>query len=285
MNKLLLISFLCAILSSCSIFDREEDIPAFLSIDEFDFTAGDFQGTDSINISEVKVTLNSKNLGIFSLPAVIPILEEGSHEVILSGIIQQDGISTARVLYPFYTSHSEILNFSPLDTTYAFPSISYFEDLDFWVEDFDSSVAFHEINESEGELIRVLSSSDLTYEGNGSAFIEMEPGGTFFKAETSEDFNLPVGRAVFLEMHYSCNHPFITGIKSITGSSEISSDLIGVNPTTSNETQKWNKIYINLTNFVADNSTANSFEVYFKMDKSDLYPEPLVYMDNVKIIY
>ncbi len=283
MKNLILISISLFFFSSCSLFDREEDLPAFLHVAPFEFTTGEFEGSSSTNITEVKVTLNGNSLGLFELPATIPVLEKGTQSIILSPVVKQNGISTTRVTYPLYKGFSSDEVFSPLDTTFVSPSSSYIDNLIFWIEDFDNSVSFEEIESSQGELVRVTA-DDLTFEEQGSAFFELEPDAEFFYTETDEGFFLPTGTAVFLEFDYSCTHPFVVGIKSRIGISETSADLIGISATTSGD-QSWKKIYINLTDYVADNSSANSFDIYYKMDRSDLFPEPLIYLDNVKIIF
>jgi len=49
--------------------------------------------------------------------------------------------------------------------------------------------------------------------------------------------------------------------------------------------QVWKKIYINVTNFVAENPGANEFEIYITLNRSNSYPNPKVYLDNVKVVY
>ena len=289
MKNLLLFSALIFLFSTCSVLDRKEATPSFLSVSEFDVVIEhQFQGSASSKITEVKVSIDGSTIGLFELPAVIPILEEGVKEVTFSAIIKQDGISTARVPYPFYEAYTTSLDFTPLDTTYINPVTVYFEDLEFSVAEFTQSIELQESEFSEGQLVIVT--DELAFDDMDSSIplssviVEMDDDGDFFFAETEEGLDLPAGQPVFIELNYATNHPFKVGARAFVQGAEAKSDLVIILPTSETE-QVWNKIYINLTNFVAANSGATEFEVFIEMNKSDQYPEPELYLDNLKVIY
>ncbi len=283
MKNLLTLSFFILFLSSCSVLDREEDLPSFLQISEFNLTTDQFQGSESTNISEVNVSLDGQTIGLFELPATVPILAEGDSPVRLTPIIKQNGISTVRLPYPFYTNVLETIDFSPLDTVFVAPEISYTENSVIWSAEFDTSISLEESDVSEGQLSLV--DEDLAFE-DGSAFIDMDEDDNYFLAFTEEALDLPSGQPVYLELDYAANHPFTIGIQgTVAGTTaQATSDLVIVLPT-NEETQEWSKIYVNLTNFVSENSGANEFEVYLEVTRSANYNDPLIYFDNLKVVY
>ncbi len=291
MNNHFLFIFLTAFLvNSCSLFDRKEELPAFLAISEFELEVGPFQGSSSSNITEVMVSIDGTTLGLFELPATIPILANGTKEVLFTAIIKQNGVSTDRVSYPLYSSFITDVNFTPLDTALIVPTITYFEGLEFWTEEFTSSIDFEESEESEGRLVLVsgeLAFADPTpgISGNpSSAIIELESDENYFFAETEENFELPFGQPVFVELNYASNHPFKIGARASVQTAEAIEDLVIILPSSETD-QVWKKIYINVTNFVAENPGANEFEIYITLNRSNSYPNPKVYLDNVKVVY
>lgn len=289
-NPFLFILLTAFLVNSCSLFDRNEELPAFLTISEFDLEVGPFQGSSSSNITEVMVSIDGNTLGLFELPATIPVLANGTKEVLFSAIIKQNGVSADRVSYPLYRSFTTEVKFTPLDTALIVPTTTYFEGLEFWTEEFTSSIDFEESEASEGRLILV--SEELAFDdptpgisGNpSSAFIELESEENYFFAETEESFELPFGQPVFVELDYASNHPFTLGARASVQTAEAIDDLVIILPSSQTE-QVWKKIYINVTNFVAENSGATEFEIYVKLNRSDSYPDPEVYLDNVKVIY
>ena len=289
-NLFLFILLVVFLFSNCSLFDRKEDLPAFLTISEFEIDVDQFEGTSSSNISEVKISIDGNTIGLFELPATIPVLADGVNEVTFSPVIKQNGVSSDRVPYPLYRSFTTDINFTPLDTNYIAPVTTYFDELEFWTEEFTSSIEFQVSSSSQGELILV--SGDLAFDdptpgitsNPSSAFIELESEEVYFFAETEESFELPFGQPVFIELNYANNHPFTVGARATVQTAVALEDLVIILPSSETE-QVWKKIYINVTNFVSENSGATEFEVFIKLNRSSSYPNPEVYLDNVKVIY
>ncbi|MEM9024932.1 MAG: hypothetical protein AAGB22_14400, partial [Bacteroidota bacterium] len=91
-------------LSSCDIINPEEEIPSFLRIDSINLniTNSGIQGAPTENITEAWVFWNSELIGVFELPAIIPILAAGQGELQVAAGIQVNGIGAKREIYPFY---------------------------------------------------------------------------------------------------------------------------------------------------------------------------------------
>ena len=275
---------LIALLISCN---TDEPIPAFIQVEEFNLVIDDetLQGADSHEITEVSVTAAGQNIGIFSVPSEIPILEKGPTDVILSAVIKQDGQNDARVVYPFYNFHLSTPDLVSTETNQITPDITYRDDLSFWPEDFDNSISFNESVSSEGVFERTTDSELIYGEDGASAVSVMEEGGLSFYAETQEGFSWPVGQPVFLELDYSCDHIFSIGVLAVSGSELTRGDLVAVIPTQNSAETNWRKLYINLTDFVFDNASAEFFELYFRFNKSSASDESNIYLDNLKVIH
>ena len=96
---------------SCNLIDPEEAVPSVIYIDELSLNVNPGEGTDSHKITEVWVYTNGQMLGAFDLPARIPVLNQGNTDVLMFAGIKNNGISSTRIRYPFYTT---------FDTTIAF---------------------------------------------------------------------------------------------------------------------------------------------------------------------
>ena len=72
------------------------------------------------------------------------------------------------------------------------------------------------------------------------------------------------------------------GMYANTPTSVIQTALYGFN-----ESENWNKIYFNLSDFVSANFTAQSYNLFFGVVKApaDSAKDVKVYIDNVKIVH
>jgi len=281
-RKLLCFSLLCFLLSC----NRDEPIPAYVLIENVELSTEPLtQGANSHEISEISVSAEGQNLGIYSLPVEIPVLEEGLTNVAIAAVIKQNGQNDERVVYPHYNFLDYDLDLTPTEIREVNPVFEY-RDLNIQFQNFDTSISFNDDVNSEGFFDRTTD-SDLVFGGTGgSAYSVLDEGGTLFYAETDEAYFWPVGLPVFLEIDYSCNQSFSIGAKATSGIAVTRTELLVVLPTQTTGEQVWRKLYINLTDFVFDNSNAEAFEVYFGFTKNEEEEEnPVVYLDNLKVIY
>ncbi len=277
-------SFVCFILlcflTSC---DRDEPIPSYIDIDTVAlFTEPEIEGANSHAISEISVSAEGQNLGIYALPAEIPVLEEGLTDVTISAIIRQNGLDDQRVVYPHYDFLTYTVNLNPTEIHSIQPIFTY-RDVSIDYQNFDTFISFNSEVNSEGYFERTTD-SNLTFGGSGGSAISiLEDNGSVFYAETDEGYFWPSGQPVFLEIDYSCNQSFVIGAKATTGIEISRTELLVVLPTQNTNTPIWKKLYVNLTNFVFDNNNATEFEIFFTFNKTET--NPVVYLDNLKVIH
>ncbi|MFK7756897.1 MAG: hypothetical protein AB8B53_08215 [Flavobacteriales bacterium] len=291
MKNLTLVALTVLFFSTCSVLDKEEDLPSFIKIDDITLSlegltladGSSTAGSDRTALKEIQVDANGQTIGIFSLPAIVPILESGSVDLVITPIINRDGVSTAKVPYPFYRPYTTIENLTELDTVQITPVVTYLNGLNFWIENFTNSSEFQNNDPStDGDLVRILTEP---FEAPASGFIDLPSDASFFYAETAESFDIPLGKPAFVELHYSSNHPFRIGTLARVGVTDSRSDLVGINPSTNSEEKVWKKLYVNLTDYRSNFSSGANFEIYFRLSKDPGYPEPLVFIDNVKVVY
>jgi len=289
MRKIVLQIFIVLLLpvlfltTSCKEENLKPGIPAFVHIEPFDFeTYYPNQGTDRQQIKDVWVFADGETIGVFELPANIPILKEGTGELRLEAGIELNGIATTRINNPFFEPVViEDFTFIPDSTVSIFPTSTYRETNEFvWMEDFEyPSISLDTSNLGGSAAIVRIQGNDV-YEGNYSGKFTLDGLHKVFEAATFESYVLPTnGRPVLLEMNYKNDYFFAVGIIEESASQVIKTEVIVLYAT-----NEWNKIYINLTDQVRA-SSASSFKILIRSYITDNDTEANIFLDNFKLMY
>jgi hypothetical protein len=133
----LVVLFACAVfLGSCNAFDEEEDIPAYIKIDHIDLEHED----PALGISDAWVYVNNNLLGVFELPAEVPVLETGKQLVTIRPGIKVNALGGTRTYYPFYTSFIDSVELIPENVHEINPKVKYWDwawEQIIWEENFE----------------------------------------------------------------------------------------------------------------------------------------------------
>ncbi|MGA2824311.1 MAG: hypothetical protein ABSE72_12395, partial [Bacteroidales bacterium] len=201
--------------TSCEKFSGDQTVPAYLKIDSIRLTTDySTQGTAIHNITDVWVNIDGQLIGTFQLPATFPILQQGSHTLVVLPGVKQDGIASTRISYPFYQEIIKTINLVPdkkldlgtLSTTYNTKTKFM------WKEDFDDVAITLDTTEAATTKIKLTpSDSPLTLEGLHSAIVELDTVGATFACVSHSTFTIP-NSAVFLEMNFNINASLIVGV-------------------------------------------------------------------------
>lgn len=303
MKKLRLLSLLIAALvatisfSSCNRFQGSQEVPAYIHVDVFSFTTDyAYEGAASHKITDVWLYIDGNLQGCYELPATIPILERGKHDVTLYAGIKLNGISQTRVIYPFYqpyiiegfeleekrvdTIHPSVTYYSPNESTINFR----------YMEDFERQVTLENDTESDTTIIRTERDdpnnwNDAYNNSHYSGYVWLGTTDTndtidYFCITSEEFYDLPnQGNSIILEMDYKCDEGFSVGLLAKIGGIE-TFPLYNINPSP----DKWNKIYLNLGPRITDTQEASWFRFYIA-SSTDPDKEAEFYFDNIKLIY
>ncbi len=269
--------------SSCREENLKPGVPAFVKVNEYAFQSNyASQGTDRQEITDVWAFMDGKTLGVFALPATIPVLKEGMGELRLDAGIELNGITATRINNPFF--EPVVLSdfvFYPDSVITVTPATTYRETTTFeWLEDFeDPSVSLDTANLGGTAGIQRIS-GDEAFEQNFSGRIKLDSTHTKFEAATFNGFPVqPSGRSFILELNYKNDHFFSVGIVEETTSQVLKSDIIFLYPS-----EVWNKVYINLTDKLRY-SKASSFKVLFRSYINEGDDDATIYLDNIKLMY
>ncbi|MFN3342702.1 MAG: hypothetical protein ACK40M_08405 [Flavobacteriales bacterium] len=270
------------------------EIPSYIYIPDIRLTTTSAQGSTSDDIIDAWVYVDDNPIGCFPLPARVPILAEGNRKISVYGGIKADGISTRRRRYIFYqpfVTNSFTLRRGMVDTLKgAFePVVSYYpsNQITIWYEDFtDPFVPFFQDAISDTTINRITDPGEV-FEGAGCGLLTLSATQNFVQVATSENFDLPKGGIpVYLELNYKANQAFAVGLRSIYPSNILNQENTIIRDTyDDNGVLVWKKIYCEFTELVSSNINAISHEIFFRVYKDQGVSVPLVYIDNVRLIY
>lgn len=278
---------LLAFLASCEIINPAESIPAYVYIPKINFDAQTGQGTDSVEITDAWVFVNDDQIGVFELPAMVPILNKGINRLTISPGIILNKIANSRGINPFYKSFDMAIDFQPQNIDTIIPTSSFQDFTTFaWLEDFE--LAGHTLDSavvSTSNFFKVDADSEPqnVYEGDKSIGFMVSPDQSRFTGQTSQGFVLPQNRrAVLLEMHYKSDYIFSVNLLiQTTDNSIINQSHLTLRKTDG----EWKKAYVNFTNKLNNYEAGTRIWVVFDCLFTENQGSGNVYMDNFKLTY
>lgn len=278
----LFILFCCFSFCSCEVINRDEEIPSYLHIDSLTVNTDYItQGTASHKITDAWVYIDDNPIGAFELPATFPILNEGTHQLKIFAGIKENGISSTRIIYPFYKVHSTSINLKRGETsnysTYSSPiEYTYEDSIDYlWMEKFEGS-GISMTKGTNSDTVMIYSSSDIIENTKGVAILDGSKD--YFEGVSSVSFNKPsVTNTTFLELNYKSNNDFSIGVYP---SNNLFSPFTALNI---RSTSTWKKIYINLKSPLKQ-INSSKYYVFFKMQKDASISTAELSIDNIKLL-
>jgi hypothetical protein len=279
-NQYLLILCITAI----SLFSCEKQkaiVPGFLKIDDVILQAAPTQGSSSDRITDINVFINDQSVGIFELPALIPIQQTGNVNLKIRGVIYKNGQSNEKVDYPFYTTYSLDTTFVPEAQMEITPIVQYQSSAIFddpWSgEDFETGVNFNYHPLSDTEFQRVTDPAEAFEGASGLAYLTESMD--FFEAWSPRFSNIPRnGVDVWLEMDYKCTHRFAISV-FVNGTAPANQrSIVFFNPRAT-----YGKVYIELNSVFSTLSGAVNYTLAIGFPKQTGEVAQF-YIDNVKLV-
>lgn len=268
--------------SSCDVINPEEAVPTILNIDAIDIESDyDEVGSASHNISDVWVFADGASVGVFELPASIPILSEGPTDLIFRAGIKDNGISDTRTIYPFYTSDITTMNLIPGEELDRDILLTYNNETDIRMQlDFEETLG---MESKDGiTVIGYGTSGDEVFEGERSLKIVTNATKNSFQIGTKDFFTLDPTALIdaYMELDYKNDQPFSMYLVVFDDEGgSFSVDLVTVNGR-----EEWNKIYVELGGIMRG-FNANKYEFGFRTSPlSEEDADASFYFDNIKFV-
>lgn len=275
----------CFLLSSCNVLDPEEPIPSFIQFSEPRLNTNFQQeGSNSHNITDYWVYVGDEFLGVYEYPIEIPVLQEGSKTVKVFPGIKDNGLSAQRRIYPFYKAYENdsTANLEAGKSLSFDPVFSYEDNVEFvWMEAFQTLNLGITNDPTSLSQFQTTSGPEAFESGtSGKIVLNIEDFRGFFLQ--ANPLQLPgFGTEIYLELDFKNDIDFVVGLRSyFRDGSARNLDLVGINPSA-----EWNKIYIDLREFVSREMNATAFQIYFFANYQGTKEEELIFLDNIKLIH
>ncbi len=273
------------LLYSCKIIDPVERIPSFIVIDSVVISPGSFGGFTDHAVTDIWAFTGTEFLGVFPLPARIPVLSDGQVTLQLDAGIFSDGIRTLRIAYPFYRTPVLNMAVNPGESYHITPVYTLPENIvprnETLYEDFEarSILSFNKTGDSANFTFEVDSTTYLYPNGgNFSGLIRSKPGESrFIQISDVEQRFIQAGRNVFLEFNFASDMPFVVGVFASTsqGINKVFDLNLFPSPT-------WKKVYVNLTEEVG-RFPNNRYRVF--IEGQSAISGSYIAIDNIRLQY
>ncbi len=276
------LAFFILIFSACSIFDKPEEIPAYLTINLPTVNTDEItQGANTHNIVDGWVYVNDEPIGVLELPATIPILNKGKVSIDVFAGVKNNGFEAQRENYPFYRAYSVDTVLVAKETVTLNPTFEYKADANFLLnEDFEGLDIG--LDSSQFSLGNAVFNSQVVRSGVASAHIKLSEDRFYAEVVTKEKVVLPkLGQPIYCELDYNCDVDFEVRLISNNPNGSIYRDQIIILKSTQGN---WNKVYIDLAVPVSNSQQADTYQLGFECDLINNPREANIYLDNLKII-
>lgn len=291
-------------LFSCNKFKGSQEIPAYLRVEPWSFTTNyDQEGAATHAITDAWLYIDGNLQGCYELKShhdgvyvVIPVLEEGEHDVRLYPGVKMNGIASTRIQYPFYKPYIFKNTFVAGEVNTVSPSTKYYSVDSTLVrfkmmEDFENINNFqlHRIDTTYAELLQISHQSDSNAWLDPVDPVNHFRSGHIHVGDTMKRFciasgeltGLPtVGNYVMLELDYKCNEDFLVGMYIMSSQNGLQDKELYY----FRAADSWKKVYINLSPTVTENYNATYVKFYIRSSVSGT-DEADFYFDNIKLIY
>lgn len=272
------------LLGSCNLINPEEPLPGYIHIEEFDVSFLPGQGTSSEKITEIWVYANEKIIGVYDLPADVPVLENGPVDFLFFAGIKNNGVSRTRIRYPFYKPHAERISIGPLSRDTVRPVFSYYNGVIISERDFEDGNFLIPAGSTQGQFV-VTTDPAQVFEGARSGLGTLQAGESVLYFKDDDNWTLTGGEPIFIELNYSCNNTFAVGLIATRGSTIRKELALIINPTTGILGMPvWNKIYIDLGLIPLQNPNADFFEMYVEAVPDQPGKPVELFLDNIKLV-
>lgn len=288
--------FLCIFISSCK--DEVEPIPAYIHIPRIEVMVlpDGTQGSNNQEIVDAWVYVGPELIGVFELPATVPILAAGTQDVLIVPGIKKNGLFQDRTAYPFLRPYSQERNLVPAVVDTIIPVLSYYESLKFaWLEDFEDNKLSLEKSGSTTTEDSMFIISDpaevMDYDGSAnkfSGYAPLDTGFSIFEFSSIERFDLPRGgQDIYLELNFKSNTEMVVGIYPINSLVVNGIPIVNLFSTeTGSGELEWKKVYVSLKEDVNTQGFGGSqFRVFFNARSNTKAFTPEFYLDNIKLIH
>lgn len=242
LRTLILLGLCLAVLAACK---KEGAVPAYLELDQPVVVAANGQPVSS-KITDAWVYVNDQPVGVWEPGKQIPVIAKGASRVKVIAGVRKNGITDSRIQYPFYETWQQQVDLVQGQTTVVHPQVRYYDNLTYWLADFDTGVRFDTL-ECTATMAIVPSDSTLTGQGHGNGHISLDIDHPMYYGVSSGDPFTNTGSTAFLELDYRSNTRLLVGVRYSLAWAQQKEDIVYALPTDQGDgSMRWNKLYVDL---------------------------------------
>lgn len=274
---------LTCFLAAC---EKIDNVPSFVEIDNASLATSIGQGGATIKVTDAWVTLDEQLIGVWELPARIPVLAAGAHTLGLELAVKRNGTFDDRVRYPFYKPWQQSVDLLREGTLGLNPVTSYVDDANIWFEGFEDPFSlFANSATSDTQLIRFTPATDpdlLYLEDGPCAGFRLDSDHPFARVHTDVDFE-SFGGPCFLEIDHRGDLQITVGVQYFADGLERTEPYIYLPAThRSDGSMPWSKVYVDLSGFF--NSPVSERDLFIEAVLPGGNASAQVYFDNIKLL-
>lgn len=261
---------------------REGPTPAYLLLNQPVVVGANGQGI-SAKITDAWVYVNDEPAGVWEPGKRIPLIAEGSSTVRIIAGVRKNGITDERIQYPYYANWQQTLSLVPAQTLSVQPQFHYFNNLTYWLADFDTGHRFDTL-ECTAVMELVPSDSTLTGQGVGNGRITLDTAHALYRGVSSGDPFTFISPSAFLELDYRGDTPLLVGIRYSVQGDYTNRPYVYVAPTVQPDgSMPWTKLYVDLGT-VWQVSGAMDKRFYIEAGLQAGATSGIVEVDNIKLV-
>lgn len=273
--------------TACDLVNPDEAIPAYIYVTNFQLNTTSGQGTNSNKITDVWVTVGDENLGVYTLPALIPVFVTGTQSITLEAGIKENGVSAKGRVYPFYQAFQAKIDLQPNEVDTLRPATAYRGETRFaFIENFEQHPSIFRELISGNDFNKIQIIKEGAFEGNSGLFMLDKNNPAVTIATVNRYGNLTTKSAnVYLELNYKSEADVIFGVIAYKNGAATNT----IYDPGFRARADWNKIYFNISALVVSSnydeykivlqSALPSLNNVFTKDKAS------VWLDNIKLVH
>lgn len=264
---------------------KNETVPCYVEIPAVTVSATDEQGGNTSKITDAWVSVNDRSLGVWELPARIPVIGTGIRTISVTPSVKRNGTFDDRLRYPYYTTWKGPVDLSAEETRTLSPVVAYETITDFWLEQFaDAGNRFTVAENSDTtlELFTAQYHPEVLLDGTSCGGFTLDPSRDQFAMFTNADFSATTG-PVFVELDYSTDVELTIGFLFTAGGVPRSEPWVKLVPTASEGAIRWNKVYIDVSTFF-NTAGITQLDIYLGTTLPTGRTIGRVFIDNFKLL-
>lgn len=260
-------------------------MPAYVDIPAVSVNATVLEGGGTSKVTDVWVSVNDRSLGVWELPARVPIIASGANTISIAPAVKRNGAFDDRVRYPFYLPYEIEVDLSREGSVPLSPVVVYTGDLSFWWEGFNEGSNQFNISDASDTTLLLYTAAEhpeVILDGSSCGGFVLTSERPSMSIYTEEYFTATNGPA-YLELDYSTDIEFTIGYRYVENGSYSSTPWVVLVPTTSEGGLRWNKMYIDVSTFL-NTSGISQRDFYLAASLPSGQSSGHVYLDNFKLV-